>query len=395
MSNESFTEVTSQSWFSRLGNAFKGILFGIVMVIVSFPLLFWNEGRAVKRYKTLEEGGGAVISVMVDRVDPSNQGKLVHISGKAETAAMLMDQEFGVSTNAIKLKRVVEMYQWQEESTSEQKKKLGGGTETVTTYSYTTSWSDSIIDSNSFKKPGGHENPSQMPYQQTEQVSGAVTVGAFNLSPSLINKMRVYTPVLLGIEYTLPQRLQEKASVTSNTIYIGQDPSSPQVGDVRVLFQEVKPMDISLVATQVDNTFEPYRAKAGGTIELLQPGIHDADAMFQQAQKSNTIITWLLRGVGFIIMLGGFRLILAPLAVFADVLPILGSMVGAGTGLVATLVAGVFSFLTIAIAWFFYRPILSTVLIIIACGLSYLLFTRLRKAEAVLPSQASLSSQER
>ena len=60
MSNDSFTEVTHQSWGSRLGGAFKGIVFGIILFIVSFPLLFWNEGRAVKRHKTLEEGGGAV-----------------------------------------------------------------------------------------------------------------------------------------------------------------------------------------------------------------------------------------------------------------------------------------------------------------------------------------------
>jgi hypothetical protein len=35
MSNDSFTEVTSQSWFSRLGNALKGIIFGLILVAVS------------------------------------------------------------------------------------------------------------------------------------------------------------------------------------------------------------------------------------------------------------------------------------------------------------------------------------------------------------------------
>ena len=131
MSNDSFTEVTNQSWFSRLGNAFKGIVVGIVMVVIAFPLLFLNEGRAVKRYKTLKEGGGAVISVAIDKVDSANQSKLIHLTGKAVTEGTLVDQTFDVSTKAIKLMRVVEMYQWQQESQSEEKKKLGGGTETL------------------------------------------------------------------------------------------------------------------------------------------------------------------------------------------------------------------------------------------------------------------------
>ena len=147
-------------------------------------------------------------------------------------------------------------------------------------------------------------------------------------------------------------------------------------------------MEISLVAYQVSNTFEPYHAKAGGTIELLEPGIHSADAMFQQAQKSNTLLTWVLRVVGFIVMLIGFQLIFAPLSVFADVLPILGSIVGVGTGLIASLVAGVFSFLTIAVAWFVYRPVLSIILIAAAGGIGFLIFTKLRKAPHVSGAEA-------
>ena len=85
MSDDSFTEVTSKSWFSRLGKAFKGIIAGIILVVIAFPLLFWNEGRAVKRHKTLEEGGGAVISVSVDKVDSANQGRLVHMAGMTGT----------------------------------------------------------------------------------------------------------------------------------------------------------------------------------------------------------------------------------------------------------------------------------------------------------------------
>ncbi|MDH3328224.1 MAG: TMEM43 family protein [Desulfobulbaceae bacterium] len=383
MSNDSFTEVTSQSWFGRLGNAFKGIIVGIIMVTIAFPLLFWNEGRAVKRYKTLQEGGGAVVSIAADKVDAINQGKLVHLIGKAVTEETLTDQVFGVSSQAIKLMRVAEMYQWQQESHSEEKKKLGGGTETTTTYTYNKIWTDNLINSGSFKKPEGHQNPAQMEYQSQEIVAGKVTVGAFTMSPSLVRKMKGYTPAALGSDYQLPDNFTDRAQVASNTIYLGNDPASPQVGDMRVSFQEVKPMDISLIASQLNETFEPYRAKAGGTIELLEPGVHSADAMFQQALKSNTILTWVLRGVGFIVMLFGLQLILTPLSVFADVLPILGSIVGMGTGLVAGLSAAILSSLTISVAWFVYRPVIGIIMLAIAGGGGFFLFTRLKKTPPV------------
>ena len=197
MSNDSFTEVTNQSWFSRLGNAFKGIIFGLIFVAVSFPLLFWNEGRAVKRYKTLKEGGGAVISISADTVDPANQGKLIHVSGTATTVETLTDPVFGVSSQAIKLQRTVEMYQWQQESQSKEKKKLGGGIETVTTYTYSKTWLENTINSGNFKQPQGHENPGQMPYHSDELLAETVTMDAFTLPPTLVRKISGYSQVTL------------------------------------------------------------------------------------------------------------------------------------------------------------------------------------------------------
>lgn len=57
------TVVTRQSWFSRIGGAFKGILIGIILVLVAFFVLFKNEGRAVQRHKTLQEGAGLAVSI--------------------------------------------------------------------------------------------------------------------------------------------------------------------------------------------------------------------------------------------------------------------------------------------------------------------------------------------
>ena len=379
MSNDSYTEVTHQSWFKRLGNAFKGIIIGIILVVVSFGLLFWNEGRSVKRHKTLQEGGGAVISISADILNPENDGKLVHLSGMATTDETLSDEVFGIGVNALKLERAVEMYQWQESQSSEEKKKLGGGTETVTKYTYSKTWASNLINSGDFKKPEGHRNPDAMPFESEVKTAQDASIGAFSLSPSLIGKIHAYTPVSLNSDYTLPETLEDQAQVTSNTLFFGSNPASPRIGDVRISFKEVKPRDISLVARQKNSSFEPYIAKAGGTIELLVTGIQNAESMFQQAEKSNTILTWVLRAVGFFVMFLGFKTILAPLSILADVLPILGSIAGAGTSLVSGLIAVVLSLLTISIAWFVYRPLLGIIIIALAGGAGFLLFIKLRK----------------
>ena len=382
MSEDSFTEVTNESWFSRIGGAIKGILVGLILFVVAFPLLFWNEGQAVKQYKTLKEGGGAVVSVTSNSIDPANAGKLIHMAGKANTAVTLTDAVFGVSANALKLMRVVDMYQWKETSQNNTKKKPGGGTETVKTFTYSKAWSDKVVNSSDFKEPTGHQNPASLPYESTDQITDVITLGAFTLSPSLVGKINNFELLSLGSDTPLPESLKSKARVHDGGFYIGSDPASAQIGDVRIKFKVAKPAEVSVIAKQVGNTFGPYHTKAGGDIELLQAGVHTGEAMIQTVQASNSMLTWILRLVGFIVMLVGLNMIFRLVSVLADVLPILGDIVGAGTGLIAFLLAAILSLITIAVAWVVFRPLLGIILIVIAVGLAVAIKGKLKSAKA-------------
>src|SRR5512140_251368 len=110
------TTYEHQGYGSRLVESIKGVLIGIVFFIGAFPLLFWNEGRAVQTAKSLAEGDAAVVHV--EKLDPGNEGKLVHVSGEAKTDEILADDEYGVMANALRLARRVEMYQYFEKSES-------------------------------------------------------------------------------------------------------------------------------------------------------------------------------------------------------------------------------------------------------------------------------------
>lgn len=351
----SYTEVTEQSWFSRLGNAFKGIVVGVLLLLVSFPLLFWNEGRAVHQAQALSEGRGAVIPVGVDRVDPAREGQLVAVTGKAVPDGALQDAEFGVSSpETLRLRRQVEMYQWQETSKREKRKKVGGGEQTVTTYSYKAGWADDVIDSSGFKEKG-HENPGKMPYEDAQWNASPVHLGAFVLGDELLDRLSGWTDH--RVDSKLPAALGNTLKPVDGGYFRGADPASPRVGDVRIRYQVVPAGDVSLVGVQSGTGFKSYKARSGSEILHVVSGRRTADELFAQMESANTTMTWVLRLVGFGLMFLGLAMILNPLSVLADVVPFFGNLVGFGTALIAFTVAASLSLLTVSLGWIAYRPL--------------------------------------
>jgi len=377
--SDRYTEITSQSWFSRIGGALKGILVGFVLIIAGICLLFWNEGRAVKTHKALAESQGLVVSVHPSEILPSMNGKLVHISGKATTEETLVDDVFQVSANALKLEREVETYQWKETSRSEERKKLGGEVETVTTYDYDKVWASGLIDSSEFKRQAGHENPASLMYEHQTWSAGQVSIGQCVLSAE--HKARINNFQKLSIaSVNLPQGVKRQA----DQLYYGSNPQKPRIGDQRISFQVISPQDYSAIGSLLDFTLMAHRASNGLSIALVTAGIHTADAMFEEAKSDNRNLTWVLRAVGTIILVLAFAMILKPLSVLADVVPFVGNIVEMGTGFVALILGCVVALIAISIAWFFYRPLLSVAFMVVVASLVYLLKRKSKKASQSL-----------
>ena len=85
------------------------------------------------------------------------------------------------------------MYQWVETSHSETKQKLGGGEETVTTYTYSKEWRSSPVNSSNFKEASGHENP-PFDFEGGEVDAKTGTIGVFTLTEGIIGKMGWFEP---------------------------------------------------------------------------------------------------------------------------------------------------------------------------------------------------------
>ncbi|CAN7671198.1 TMEM43 family protein [Mesorhizobium caraganae] len=360
--SDSFREVTSVSWFGRIKRAVGGVIFGLILIVLMVIGLFWNEGRAVQTARSLAEGSGAVVSVGADSVDAANDGKLVHVSGPVTADSGLSDPDFGIATQGLRLSRSVEMYQWKEESKSETTKKLGGGEETVTTYSYSKVWDDSQIDSSDFKKPDGHQNPPMAIHSRTFQIPEGKLI-AFDLDTPVLDRIEGEKDYSLSADQSAAIKAAytgtKPLSIVDGKIYLGNDNTTPAMGDYRIGY-ELAPLGVvSIVARQAGSRFEPYQTQAGDALLMVDTGNVPAEKMFADAVSANTLITWLLRGAGLLLLTIGFALFLSPIGVILDVIPFLGSMARMGTGIIAFVLAILVGTTTIAIAWFWYRPLLA------------------------------------
>ncbi len=402
--NSSYTEVTSTNWFSRLGNSFKGIGTGILLIVAATVLLWWNEGRTVRTGDAIAEAQMVTEPIpSIDKIDSAFEGKMVYATGRAVTKDELTDPVFGVKVNAIKLRRKVEYYQWVEHRRSEKRQKLGGGEETVTTYTYSREWVNHPVDSQSFKQMMGHENKTRIQTEAVDWLAPNVTFGAYRFPAFLTRSIGGEKPLDISLTDTQRAELQKaffapNASLDAsqvvgqqgasmihtqtNTIYVGREPGSPSIGDVRVTFFETPAAEVSILAKVNGDTFVPFRASNGNTFSRLSMGVQDMNSMFDAAKSSNATTAWLLRGLGVVLCIAGFGMIFAPLKVLADVIPLLGSIVGAGTGLVAGLLGSAWSLVIIAIAWIRFRPVLGFCLLGAALTLVILLFIKGRMKKA-------------
>lgn len=369
-----YTETTRTSYGKRLGNSLGGIFTGILLFIAGTVLVWWNEGRAVKTSKMLKEAQGQVVEMTdISVADPAFQGKLVHAVGFANTTDSLYDSQFKVGARAIALKRNAEYYQWVEHSTSETKDKIGGAQETTTTYTYDLQWVSSPVSSAEFRDPEYRgKNSVKQEVEDQALYAKDVTFGAYKLSSSQITSIGGDVPMAVN--------------GSSNVIYIGKNPSAPEVGDVRITFTKVMPAEVSIVATVQGNSFVPFVAKSGKQFSALKMGNVPQEQIFESAHSTNKLLLWVFRILGFFVIAIGLKSFFSIIETLLKVLPFLANIVGWGVGLVCNLVAFVWTLIVAAVAWIAYRPVIGIALLAIAGVAIWYFATHKKKNAEVTPA---------
>lgn len=385
---DQFTRVTREGWSKRLSRALTGIGGGFLLVVGSIAGLAWNENRAVQTTRALNEGMGAVVNLDANGNGTGDtRGRLVHVSGQL-TGDVPRDGTLGgpdVPADATRLKRVVEMYQWKESKKEEKQNRLGGGSETVTTYRYSRAWSDRAIDSGGFGEPSGHQNP-PMPVEgeeftvprtltagQNNWTIPAEYVGQIGEERALPVTTEAAGAIAGAVGTTRPYRLAQGA------VFFGRDPGQPEIGDFRISYRVATADRASVVAADERPAFAPWRTSNGRSIFIATAGNVQAETMFESEHKTNAIVTWIARFVGFAAMLAGFKAIFAIIGVIGDFVPFIGSIARFATGLVALALTCVLAPLTIGLAWLAVRPLLGASIIAVGIALAVGIWMYLKK----------------
>jgi hypothetical protein len=148
----------------------------------------------------------------------------------------------------------------------------------------------------------------------------------------------------------------------------------------------MSPQVISVVGAQAGAGIGVHVARNGYDYVLVGMGAQTAAALFQSELNSQALLTWILRFAGFIVLFIGFAATMGILGVLGDVVPFIGSIIRVGTGLIAFLLGLATWTITVAIAWFAYRPVHAVVLLVVAIGIGTLLYRR--KAQKVAQAVA-------
>ena len=390
---------------TRVGRSFKAIGGGIMLFCIGTALLWWNEGRTVKTAKMLEEAGGAYVEMEnPDKKDASLDGELVCGTAMATTQDSLSDSQFGVGAKAIALHRKVEYYQWVEHAKEQSEDKLGGKEVTTTTYSYSKEWVGSPVESASFHDPAYQKKNMVLTTVETsDQYAENVSFGAYKLNESLIRYISSREALPLTINPDLLKELNKQAQTayqrfygtkkavndtivrdsvnkddleyvhqSANVLYFGRVPGSPEVGDVRVTFEQVVPAKVTVMAVVSGDSFKAFKAKNGKRFQTLVMGQKTGDEIIASEQDANDFWKWVCRIIGVLLVIAGLNGIFGFIETILKVVPFVAGIFGWGVGVVCTVVGIVWSLIVIAVAWLFYRPLLGIALLAIAALLIWL-----------------------
>ncbi|XP_054922774.1 transmembrane protein 43 isoform X2 [Dermacentor andersoni] len=366
---------------------------GMSLVAAAVCLLLWNEHRAGALSRALDQALEQVVHIEEGQAAPTNSTRLIHITGQLSSRQVAIDEAYNISVAAVKLRRLVEVYQWVEKSTYRQYGDSDGiSMEKEYAYDYhvgiwtysISSWKEAIVtpikqeldwrselvDCTSLTKVSC-VNP-MFPVHSMDFVLSEVYLGQLQLSDSLISMIDNFHP--------LDAVITDQGN--KNFVYLtesGGTPEKPKVGDMRISFLVAGILGpqgdkVSIVSECDGHHLHPFKSTAGASVEFLEFGDVTAKVMFKQAYADNGLSTFLFRSIAWFVSFMGFSLLSPVLHIPSDALPWLRLLVPAET---SPMEFSVYTWLIIVLfGWALARP-LHAVLALLACLIPFVTTRRL------------------
>jgi hypothetical protein len=361
----------NQGWGQKLMGSIKGILLGLILFIGSFVVIFINEGR-------VDVSNIASTATEINSTESNTEldGQLITTTGNLVTTAKLGDT-YLQEGNYISLRRIEEMYAWEEESDHD------SDTDS-TTYSYNKVWTSSPEDSDHFRDKS-YENPKK----SVENVSlnvGKARIGNYEIDiPSV--SLPAHTEVRLDSENTIvggrlldedeDEEYYENFEDIPGTVEDGKyifrgfgTYGEPEIGDIRISYTAYEAgNEVSIFGKLNGNKISPYIGDKNTKLYRIFEGTADEGRV--QMHNEYTGSKWMLRILGFVLMWLGLGLVLGPISATLDFVPVVGSLSRSVIGLVTFIVAGILSTIAIWISMILQNIWALLVVILVAGGSIY------------------------
>lgn len=210
------------------------------------------NAQAVLNYNAVSaQHGGEVLDLGRQATpQPGLHGHMVRVVATPSVVEAPRDPDFNLSVDTPVLTRHVEMFQWREV-------RIGDSTH------YEMDWFDHWIDASHFADPRGHVNPPQLPLAGKSFDAGLVQMGGFRLAPVLQRALpgaAVVTPDMSA----LPANLAASFSRQGNYLQTSARAANPQLGDVRISWDEVPLRPMTVVARLDGDHLIPAPGTADG-----------------------------------------------------------------------------------------------------------------------------------
>jgi hypothetical protein len=432
-----YQSVSHRSLGDNLIDSIKGFLVGILLFFAAFPILWMNEGCT-----DMSEVAKTAVVVKADSPGAGGEGKLIAVTADLKVDEPVGDPAMLAPGAYAKLHRKVEMYAWKEKKETTNKKKLGGGTDVITTYTYDTVWTENPQSTESFSVQAGHQNPTPSIHGEDFYPTHA-KVGAFTFAPHDA-ELPPATPLALTAAMVIakaadvpapvaptpaapaappkpgkiaPKKGGKPAPVASTTpattpgasaasdapaspgssgfrlvdAYLFRGRGSveqPKLGDVRVSYDVVLPgKQVTLYGKRTGSTVVAFVNEKGDKLFRAVPGTHEQ--AIAQLHGEHVTQTWIVRVLGFLAMWVGLGLVLGPINSVLDIVPFIGSAGRFVTGIAMFPVALVLSAVTIVVAIIAHSTILLVLTIVLFVGgLTALILVKRKNAPPAQPQPA-------
>lgn len=248
------------------------------------------------------------------RIDPANEGKLLFFDGWARVGDEPSDSLYGVGGHYLAVRRDVRYFQWVEHQEREEYRDADGArVKARIYYSYTREWGKDPVNSDQFHASAAVSRKNFVLVSvrsSSTAYSRRAHITCYELHHELIDSAVAQPADSLAFALSSDTFQRALDSTTrhgavtchliDNTLYYGNDPDYPQVGDVRVTFTLTPECHAWVMAQAHGSEVRPFKSSKDYWVTFCRFSCHQIDPENELSDEAHAqnILLWVLRVLG-------------------------------------------------------------------------------------------------